>query len=219
MSQLSTQDIIKVAENAGFSGESLAIAVSIALAESGGNTTARNENGPTQGCPQGSTDRGLWQINNCYHEEVSDICADTPSCCAVAAYHISNSGTNFHPWSTFLNGAYLQHLDAVKQAIATMPQPEPASIQNQQQANQAELDIRQDIKDLQEWVLNHPTQETNVVPAYPHHYHTVSGDTLWGIALMFYGDGNKWQNIYDANKSVIGNNPNILQPNLTITIP
>lgn len=35
-------------------------------------------------------------------------------------------------------------------------------------------------------------------------YYTVkSGDCLWLIAKKFYGDGNKWKKIYNANKSVI----------------
>lgn len=34
--------------------------------------------------------------------------------------------------------------------------------------------------------------------------HTVkTGDTLWGIARKYYGDGTKWKKIYTANKKVI----------------
>jgi RHS repeat-associated protein len=42
-------------------------------------------------------------------------------------------------------------------------------------------------------------------------YYTVtSGDTLWGIATMFYGLGLQWQRIYQANIGVIGSNPNLI---------
>ncbi|MET8270744.1 hypothetical protein [Streptomyces sp. NPDC005096] len=33
----------------------------------------------------------------------------------------------------------------------------------------------------------------------------MSGDTLWDLAVQYYGDGNKWRTIYDANRSVIEN--------------
>ena len=36
-------------------------------------------------------------------------------------------------------------------------------------------------------------------------YTIKSGDTLWGIAKKFYGNGAKWKKIYDANKTVIEN--------------
>ena len=34
-------------------------------------------------------------------------------------------------------------------------------------------------------------------------YTVVKGDTLWGIAKKYYGNGNQWQKIYNANKNVI----------------
>ena len=34
-------------------------------------------------------------------------------------------------------------------------------------------------------------------------YKVKSGDTLWGIAKKHYGDGSKWNKIYNANKSAI----------------
>lgn len=34
-------------------------------------------------------------------------------------------------------------------------------------------------------------------------YTVVGGDTLWGIALQFYGDGRQWRIIYDTNQALI----------------
>src|SRR5690242_6778975 len=65
----------QVADNAGFNGGNLITAVAVGLAESGCNPSAQNHNGPTRGCPNGSTDRGLWQINDCYHPNVTNACA------------------------------------------------------------------------------------------------------------------------------------------------
>lgn len=50
-------------------------------------------------------------------------------------------------------------------------------------------------------------------------YTVVSGDCLWKIAKQFYGDGGKWGTIYNANKSVIGGNPNLIYPGQVLTIP
>lgn len=50
-------------------------------------------------------------------------------------------------------------------------------------------------------------------------YTVVSGDCLWKIAKQFYGDGGKWSVIYNANKSMIGGNPNLIYPGQVLTIP
>ena len=50
-------------------------------------------------------------------------------------------------------------------------------------------------------------------------YTVKSGDSLWKIAASFLGDGSKWNKIYEANKTVIGGNPNLLQPGQILTIP
>lgn len=61
--------------------------------------------------------------------------------------------------------------------------------------------------------------------------HTVvSGDTLWGIARKYYGDGSKWTKIYNANKTVIedtakkygrssSSNGHWIYPGTKLTIP
>jgi len=83
-------------------------ALAIVLAESGGNTHATHKNS------DGSIDRGLFQINDRAHPDVSDACAFSPPCAASAAKKISNNWTNFHPWSTYNNGAYQRFLEQAK---------------------------------------------------------------------------------------------------------
>jgi nucleoid-associated protein YgaU len=48
----------------------------------------------------------------------------------------------------------------------------------------------------------------------------VSGDTLGGIALKYYGNAGKpyWMEIYAANKEVIGDNPNLIKPGQVLKI-
>lgn len=115
MALLSDSAIAAVARQGGFSGGGLVMAIAIALAESGGNTQAQGFNRDSSGRVS-SVDRGLWQINNFYHSEVSDNCAYDPNCAAGAAFRISAHGTNWQPWSTYMNGAYRQYLVRAQRA-------------------------------------------------------------------------------------------------------
>jgi hypothetical protein len=105
------------AAKAGFVDRALVTAVAIGLAESGCSPKATLADGPTRGCGHGSTDRGLWQINNCYHSEVSDRCAYDAQCNGNAAYAISNGGKNFSPWVTYDNGRWRAYLDRARAAV------------------------------------------------------------------------------------------------------
>lgn len=46
-----------------------------------------------------------------------------------------------------------------------------------------------------------------------------SGDCLWNIAKKYYGNGSQYTKIYNANKGVIGGNPNLIYPGQVLTIP
>ena len=56
-------------------------------------------------------------------------------------------------------------------------------------------------------------------PAASQSYTVVKGDCLWNIAKKFYGNGSKYTVIYNANKGVIGGNPNLIYPGQVFTIP
>jgi nucleoid-associated protein YgaU len=50
-------------------------------------------------------------------------------------------------------------------------------------------------------------------------YEVQSGDTLLSIAEQFYADNSQWRRIYDANKDVIGSDPDKLKLGMKLTIP
>lgn len=66
-----------------------------------------------------------------------------------------------------------------------------------------------------------PKRETDNSPAPPaaQTYTVVRGDCLWNIAKQFYGNGAKYTTIYNANRGVIGGNPNSIKPGQVLTIP
>ena len=114
---LSIEQLIALASGAGFSGPDLGTAVSIALAESGGNPQAYNPE-RAAGAAQGHGSYGLWQIYITAHPEYSAAQLLDPAYNAAAAFSVYQSaGNSFHPWSTFKNGAYLAHLDVVNATI------------------------------------------------------------------------------------------------------
>lgn len=52
----------------------------------------------------------------------------------------------------------------------------------------------------------------------PVFYTVVSGDSLWKIASKHYGDGNKWQALFEANREVI-KDPDLIYPGQQIRVP
>jgi nucleoid-associated protein YgaU len=50
-------------------------------------------------------------------------------------------------------------------------------------------------------------------------YEVQSGDTLLTIAEQYYGDTTQWRKIYDANKDVIGSDPDKLKIGMKLKIP
>lgn len=50
-------------------------------------------------------------------------------------------------------------------------------------------------------------------------YTVKKGDCLWTIAKKFYNSGDQWKKIYEANRSVIGSNPNLIYEGQVLIIP
>lgn len=68
--------------------------------------------------------------------------------------------------------------------------------------------------------LSHSTPPAPVAPpAEPTEHTVVSGDNLSLIAKKYYGDANRWQEIYEANKTTIGANPSAIRVGMVLKIP
>jgi hypothetical protein len=99
--QYSKEDLVALAKEHNFPDPNLAAA--IAMAESHG------EEGATHTNSDGSTDRGLWQINS-VHKQYDPAKLLQADYNADAAFEVSNGGTNWAPWTTYKSGAYRQYL-------------------------------------------------------------------------------------------------------------
>lgn len=64
-----------------------------------------------------------------------------------------------------------------------------------------------------------PATAKRPAPPTPKTYTVKSGDTLYAIAKRLLGDGSRWKEIYNANTSVIGKNPNLIYPGQVLRIP
>lgn len=108
MAKISDAEIARYARSAGVTGDNVAIAVAIALAESGGNTTSHNPIPPDDSY-------GLWQINMLgslgpdrrrQFGLSSNSQLYDPATNARAMYSISGGGKNWKPWTTYTSGKY-----------------------------------------------------------------------------------------------------------------
>lgn len=68
-------------------------------------------------------------------------------------------------------------------------------------------------------VQNTRPAETSPTPKVtPKTHKVVSGDTLWGLAKKYYGDGSKYMKIFNANTGIL-KNPNLIYAGQVLTIP
>lgn len=61
--------------------------------------------------------------------------------------------------------------------------------------------------------------DTAAIPPKSGSYTVKKGDCLSAIARAVYGDAGKWRKIYEANKDIIGGNPNLIYPGQNYVIP
>jgi hypothetical protein len=119
MPVISDAQIAGYAKATGLNNSQTAIAVAIALAESGGNTQSHN------GVPPDDS-YGLWQINMLgsmgpSRRQQFGIASNSelfePAINARAMHYLSNGGQNWRAWTTYTRGTYLRFISR-GQAVA-----------------------------------------------------------------------------------------------------
>lgn len=63
------------------------------------------------------------------------------------------------------------------------------------------------------------TPTSTPAPTAGDKYTVKSGDSLSKIAKSHYGDAMKWNKIYEANKALIGDNPDMIHPGQELILP
>lgn len=112
---LKPEQIALVAQKAGFTGQNLVISVAVSLAESGGNANV-------EGDVAIGGSFGLWQVYCVAHPYLippnnpDSVAWNDPYQNAQWAYKISGGG-NWHPWSTYNDGAYRSRMATAQAAV------------------------------------------------------------------------------------------------------
>lgn len=120
MPTISDSEIAVAARSAGFGQNDLATAVAVALAESGGNTTATNAN------LNGTTDYGLFQINEIHAAILKggdwrNASDNARMAKAVYDNRASWDNTGWGAWSVFNSGRYLLYKERGNAAVRGIP--------------------------------------------------------------------------------------------------
>ena len=114
MSTIAFIDLARIIREAGWpGGVPHATAVALVTAESGRNPDAVNTN--EGGSAPGSRDRGLWQINDHYHDLSDEDAFDPVKSTEYALKLYRENG--FEPWAAYKNGAYQKHMEAARVAL------------------------------------------------------------------------------------------------------
>lgn len=103
---------LALCRHVGFKGRDLQVAVALMTAESGRYAGAWHDNLAEDHETVLSTDRGLFQINNYWHKDLSEDDAYSAIPNAEYAFKMS-SGKNFGAWAAYNSGAYEQYMDEV----------------------------------------------------------------------------------------------------------
>ncbi len=110
--QLTYKHALALCSSVGFRKKNLVTAVALMCAESGRYVGAYHVNIDVETGEVDSTDRGLFQINDKWHPDLSDLEAYQAKCNAEYAFKMS-SGQNFGAWAAYNSGAHLKFVPIV----------------------------------------------------------------------------------------------------------
>lgn len=157
---LSDSDTVLWAQQAGFTGPDLSTAVAVSIAED----TARRIDA-THRNSDGSTDYGLWQINDKAHPDLFTQYPQWWSATnAMMAHSIVQNGGGWNAWTTYKSGAYKQYLTRASQAVGTFAGSSAAGTAGDQQTGQVDT--------------------TNVLTSIGNSVSTIAGDVYKAAAWL-----------------------------------
>jgi nucleoid-associated protein YgaU len=97
-------------------------------------------------------------------------------------------------------------------------EPEEAKKAPAKKIETAGKSIMDDINKTKAEMVKKQEEQKKAAEAVKKHV-VVKGDTLSGIAKKYYDDAGKYMKIYEANKAVIGSNPDLIKPGMELIIP
>jgi nucleoid-associated protein YgaU len=106
--------------------------------------------------------------------------------------------------------------DDMEKEGKTKPKSKPAG---RKAKRLEELMEHGDLEDLKAGVSPETAAAKETASEFLAEHTVVSGDTLSGIAQKYYGSQANWKAIYEANKDVIGDNPNLIRIGQVFKIP
>ena len=120
--------------------------------------------------------------------------------------------------TTFLNEQNRSDLAALGIQASWAPGAPPGEliVQGTVTMTSAQIELLGLVSEIEEVTsIDHSGLEVDL----PETYLVREGENLRQIALRLYGDSDRWTEIYDANKDLIGENPNNLWVGLSLTVP
>jgi hypothetical protein len=159
-----------------------------------------------------------------YSKQITLIVDDTRQ----QGFDVAEDGTVSFPGGSALG---LLH-QSVSSGSVTVIEQESARLEAQRQTLQSEIQAilakansldDQTANDLAKLLPQAQTQTQSQTPAGGQVVTTTpwqsQDSSLWQIAQQEYGDGSKWNVIYEANRSVLGSNPNLIPVGVKLQIP
>lgn len=121
MAELTVPQVYALARGAGLDHERAVIATAISWAENDTHDPGRMGDLALQDATWGPS-VGLWQIRSLKAQQGTGGTRDAsrltdPQFNARSMFAESNGGRNWRPWSTYTDGKYLRHIDAVRRAV------------------------------------------------------------------------------------------------------
>lgn len=104
---------------------------------------------------------------------------------------------------------------ARKEAKAAKKATSEATAKVEDEAIKAAKSVKTTAKKATEEVAAAPAKNWTFIDEYT----VKAGDNLSKVSEKFYGNQGYWSQIYEANKAVIGDNPNVIVPGQVLKIP